>query len=734
MPMEHRDSNNVCSSHASAACRRIINGVYWVDTLYLHYVHMSNQAVPAFWALSQSYTDGLLVENLDRQVMIVNTAFCAMFGLSADPTELRGVDCRVALARAADIFLDAPAAIERIQQIATEQVLVRNEQLETKDGRVLERDYLPMYVGGTYRGHMWLYRDITERLQRDAHAREQAALRKAVLSSAMDAIITIDANDCILECNLAAEAMFGLSASDVIGRPVGTYIATGGVLGINSPELVASLEESGEGVVGRRLEAVGRDIHGKEFPIELSVTSVDFQSQPIYTVFLRDITERTATRLHLERQQRIAHAVAESAAWLLNDDDVIATVRRTLQHMATVIGVSRSTVYWYVDSTARSLGHASLYAAWAQNDDLIPGDGHEDTRPWHDGAFRWLDLLRRGIPVYGSMRDFPDSEHVVFTALGFKSIAMMPIFIDQELWGLLEFDDVESPYTWTATEVNTLQSLAANIGAAVKRQRLTEALRASESELRDRLQDLEEKRQELERATAMMVRQEKIATLGTITSGLAHELNSPLGAILNSAERLLQDGALEHNQRRNLELIERAALRSRDVVRRLLAASRPSDSSGRQTCNVADVVRDTLDLYGGHLRMQDIALTTSIPETAFAAIGFTELSQITTNLLVNARDAVLERTDIHTKTIHVSVEIADRVYMIITDNGPGISEEIMPRLYDAFVTTKELGKGTGLGLWIVRSLLDDANGDITVTNTGEGLRVTVALQPAQDPS
>jgi signal transduction histidine kinase len=132
------------------------------------------------------------------------------------------------------------------------------------------------------------------------------------------------------------------------------------------------------------------------------------------------------------------------------------------------------------------------------------------------------------------------------------------------------------------------------------------------------------------------------------------------------------------------------------------------------------------------MRMQGITLTSTVPDIVMAAIGFSEMSQIVTNLLINARDAVLERTDGADRNIYVSVADGETVSVIIEDNGPGVPDEILPRLYDAFVTTKELGKGTGLGLWIVRSLLDDANGDITAANTGNGLRITVTLPRPQE--
>ena len=105
----------------------------------------------------------------------------------------------------------------------------------------------------------------------------------------------------------------------------------------------------------------------------------------------------------------------------------------------------------------------------------------------------------------------------------------------------------------------------------------------------------------------MLVNQERMATLGMITSSVAHEINSPLGAILNSAERALEEGAVSEMQGRNLDLIVRAAVRSKDVIERLLATSRNSADEGG-SCDVNHAITDCRELYGRQLEMLGITV------------------------------------------------------------------------------------------------------------------------------
>ncbi|MFY7999900.1 MAG: sensor histidine kinase [Candidatus Kapaibacteriota bacterium] len=246
---------------------------------------------------------------------------------------------------------------------------------------------------------------------------------------------------------------------------------------------------------------------------------------------------------------------------------------------------------------------------------------------------------------------------------------------------------------------------------------------------------LKQQQEQIVETNAALIQTEKLATLGAIASSVAHELNSPLGAILNAAERVqatLENVMPAHEElQEDIDLLIRAALHSRAVVADLLVSARTPGEN--ETCNVAEVVDGWLRLYKKQLELYGIEYTFVVEETRPVALSYPALSQALTNVLMNARDALIENTEEKERYISLRAE-ADASHCIITvqDNGSGISAEVESRLFDAFVTSKEQGKGTGLGLWVTRSLLKKAGGGIVIRNReGGGAEVVMILPLAE---
>lgn len=243
---------------------------------------------------------------------------------------------------------------------------------------------------------------------------------------------------------------------------------------------------------------------------------------------------------------------------------------------------------------------------------------------------------------------------------------------------------------------------------------------------------LKRQQQQIVETNAALIQTEKLATLGAIAGSVAHELNSPLGAILNAAERVqaILENVLPANEelREDIDLLIRAALHSRAVVADLLVSARTPGEN--ETCNVAEVVDGWLRLYKKQLELYGIEYKFVVEETRPVALSYPALSQALTNVLMNSRDALIENTEEKERYISLHAE-ADTSHCIITvqDNGPGISAEVESRLFDAFVTSKEQGKGTGLGLWVTRSLLKKAGGGIVMRNREGGGAEAVMILP-----
>jgi signal transduction histidine kinase len=236
---------------------------------------------------------------------------------------------------------------------------------------------------------------------------------------------------------------------------------------------------------------------------------------------------------------------------------------------------------------------------------------------------------------------------------------------------------------------------------------------------------------ELERRQDQLVQSQKLSSIGTLTAGIAHQLNNPLNNISTSCQ-IAQDefGSGDPEvMRRMLRNIEQETYRARDVVQGLLEFSRVREFSLRFV-NLRDTVDRAVKLVKSHVPAL-ITITVDVPADLFLPMDSQRLQEVILNMLINATQAITGEGQI---TISCRVDQADDVVILtIHDTGIGIPDAIKARLFDPFYTTKEEGQGTGLGLSIAYGIIQQHNGRITVDSTaGEGASFHIHL-PLQFP-
>lgn len=247
-------------------------------------------------------------------------------------------------------------------------------------------------------------------------------------------------------------------------------------------------------------------------------------------------------------------------------------------------------------------------------------------------------------------------------------------------------------------------------------------LRVSSKKIKLQKVEIEETHLELKETTSKLIRSEKLAVYGTIASGIAHEINSPLGAIINSAQRIKNNPSSDLEK--NINLIEKAGKRSKAIIEKLLVNTRKKSDD---KINLVEALNDWKELSQRQFDNLGISFNSDIKCNCLLAISSTELNQIFTNLFFNARDAITENNSV-TKEISISSQIKDNFCsVLIQDTGPGFSSEKLKSPFEAFETTKEKGKGTGLGLWVVKSILDSVNGSIQIRNYEKGAEIEILI-------
>jgi two-component system NtrC family sensor kinase len=271
---------------------------------------------------------------------------------------------------------------------------------------------------------------------------------------------------------------------------------------------------------------------------------------------------------------------------------------------------------------------------------------------------------------------------------------------------------------------------------------MTDALRNSREQLRDWAHTLEQKvesrTQELRRAQAETMRGEKLASVGLLASGVAHELNNPLTGILTFSHLLRQKMPDKSADAEDMDLVIRETKRCAAIIKRLLDFAREKQPEKKFT-DLNQVIDDTVRIIERPAHLRDIEIGLDLDRTLPPIwIDADQIKQVIMNMLVNAQHAVEEKGNITISTRRAqdprspATEPKPMVAISIVDTGCGIPEANLRRIFDPFFTSKDVGKGTGLGLSVSHGIVEAHGGLIEVeSKVGEGstFRVFLPLTP-----
>ncbi len=223
-----------------------------------------------------------------------------------------------------------------------------------------------------------------------------------------------------------------------------------------------------------------------------------------------------------------------------------------------------------------------------------------------------------------------------------------------------------------------------------------------------------------------IIQSERLAAMGQMIGGFAHELNNPLTSILGMSE-LLQETETNEGARKQLSILHKEARRAAEIVQNLQYFARPP-APGRSQVNLNELVQRTVQMQSYPLRKSNITVD-FLPEAAIPAVAAdpNQLMQVFLNLLLNAEQAIRESREKGTIRVRIGRN-PDSVWIVFQDDGPGIAPENLAHIFDPFFTTKRPGRGTGLGLSICKTVLREHGGNIDVSSApGGGAVFTITL-------
>jgi PAS domain S-box-containing protein len=635
--------------------------------------------------------------------------------------------------------------------------------------------------------------EIVQRAGIERQLSDSRAQLAGIIGSAMDSIVTVDSDHRIVMFNGAAEKMFRCTAAEVIGQPLDRFIPPG-FRSTHSQDI----RKFGETDVTTRTMAATRPVNGlrsdgEEFPLEASISQIEVGGQKLYTVIMRDITDR---QLAQETAAKLASIVESS-----HD----AIISKTLDGIITSWNLSAQKLYGY--SAEEVLGRAIAILAPSEISDeidtilerLMRGDPIEDFETERitkegkrisvsltispirgsSGAVGGWSTIARNITernrseearraselryrrLFESAKDgililnaetgqIVDANPYIMNALGYAYEELLgkelweigffrdasearKAFAELQVSGYVRYEDLPLKTRGGLTiEVEVVANVYPVGDAKVIQCNIRDVTerKSGERALEETNRKLEATVGELSATTQQLWQASKLATMGELSASIAHELNNPLATVALRVENLLTQLAEDDEKRRPLEVIAQEVDRMATLVDNLLQFSRRSH---RQitTVNVGEEISKSVDFVHYHLRTHQIEVVREFADRLpTIQADCQQLRQLFLNLLTNASDAMPQGGTLTVRAKSVDLDETEAVQIDFGDTGEGISAENLKKIWEPFFTTKIEGKGTGLGLAICRRIVEEHGGVIKIeSTTGSGTTVRM-LFPA----
>ncbi|HEY5898182.1 MAG TPA: ATP-binding protein [Burkholderiales bacterium] len=344
-----------------------------------------------------------------------------------------------------------------------------------------------------------------------------------------------------------------------------------------------------------------------------------------------------------------------------------------------------------------------------------------------------LDEIERGLRISGTW--------IVVLSIGFVLLAsgLLSLFVHRLIYVPLR--DLEAGAKRLAAG-NLDESIPVRNGdefgeLARSFNAMTRALKNSRQELREWGETLErkvaERSEALRLAQAETARGEKLASVGLLAAGIAHELNNPLTGVLTFSSLMRKKVPDGSQDAADLDLVIRETKRCATIIRRLLDFAREKKPE-KQFADLNRVIEDTARIVERPAHLRDIEIRMELDRALPAVwVDADLIKQVVMNMLVNAQHAIQQKGSITVRTRR----LGDKVEISIIDTGCGISQKDLQRIFDPFFTTKAVGQGTGLGLAVSHGIVEAHGGTIEVASTvGEGstFRITLPLAPQKAES
>jgi PAS domain S-box-containing protein len=532
-----------------------------------------------------------------------------------------------------------------------------------------------------------LNREVARRIQVEQSLRNSEARKSAMLETALDAIVTIDHAGRIVEFNPAAEAMFGYRSQEVIGQMMAELVIPPALRWPHQQAFRRYLDSGDHTILGRRIELMARRADGSDFPVELAVAPIADGPSPMFTAYIRDISEHKANLSALHDQLRLA-AFGRDVGLALSQAN---SLQEMVQQCAWLIVQHLGGAFARIWSVNEREGELELQASAGLYTHL---DGDHSRVPI--GQFKIGRIAQTQQPYFTNtvLGDPVVHDQVWAEREGMVSFAGYPLVVDGRAIGVMA---MFAQHPLSETTLSAMASVAHGIALGMERKRI-------EEELHRQTQILKTVDQRKDEFLAM----------------LAHELRNPLAPIRTGLEVL----QFEDHDNETVALMQQQVDYMVRLVDDLLDVSRIL--SGRidlqkQHVQLSSVVSHALSIVQPLMAQHQHELVVSQPQTpVWLDADLARLSQVLSNLLHNA----IKYTPSGGRIELEARPQGDQVAVHIKDNGIGINPNFLPELFELFTQAdRSLDRssgGLGIGLTLVRRLVEQHGGSISAYSDGIG--------------